>query len=182
MTLSRAERRAETDGRILDAARRLFAERGYERTTIRSVASAARVDPALIMQRFTSKQHLFDRAVQPAGSPGPAADPVEEVLGTLGWKLGELPPESLAMLRSMLTHPEAAASARSALTAQIGRLEASLDGTDARLRATLITLVMLGVTIGHQLLHLEELRDTPPEEIAGLLRPSLQALTADPAP
>ncbi|GAA3128068.1 hypothetical protein GCM10020001_056880 [Nonomuraea salmonea] len=40
-----------------------------------------------------------------------------------------------------------------------------------------MTLVLLGVTVGHQLLELDELRDVPEDEIARLLRPSLRALT-----
>ncbi len=172
----RAERKAASERRILEAARRLFAERGFERTTIRAVAAAAQVDPALVMQRFGSKRELFAQAVRVTEAGEAEGDTVEHVLGTLGWKPGESPPESLALLRSMLTHPEAAASARSSLTGQIERIGASLEGTDARLRAALMTLVMLGVTVGHQLLELEELRDVPPEEIARLLRPCLQAL------
>ncbi|GAA3128064.1 hypothetical protein GCM10020001_056870 [Nonomuraea salmonea] len=40
---------------------------------------------------------------------------VEGLLETLPMKLGELSQSRLAMLRSMLTHPEAAVSARRAL-------------------------------------------------------------------
>ncbi|GAA4055053.1 TetR/AcrR family transcriptional regulator [Nonomuraea soli] len=177
MSPTRAERRAASEQRILEAARLLFAERGFERTTIRAVATAAQVDPALVMQRFGSKQELFTRAVEHTTAQTPQEDdPVEHVLGTLGWKLGELPPESLAMLRSMLTHPEAASTARAALAGQIERIGSSLGGDDASLRAALMTVIMLGVTVGHQLLELEELRDVPPEEIARLLRPCLQEL------
>jgi AcrR family transcriptional regulator len=145
--LPRAERRRRTEGRILDAARALFAEVGFERATIRAVARAAEVDPALVMQYFGSKQELFRQAVR------------------------------VAMMRSMLTHPEAAASAREVLAGQIDRLAESIPGDDARLRAALMTMIMLGVTVGHQLLELDELRDVPQEEIARLLRPSLRALT-----
>ncbi|MEV4562314.1 TetR family transcriptional regulator [Nonomuraea sp. NPDC049419] len=189
--LPRAERRRRTEARILDAARSLFADMGYERATIRAVAKAAEVDPALVMQYFGSKQELFQRAVEvtsaPGGGqaggpdPGDAQAAVEEVverlLGSLPMKLGELSQSRLAMLRSMLTHPEAAVSARRALGEQIDRVAEALPGEDARLRAALMTLVLLGVTVGHQLLELDELRDVPEEEIARLLRPSLRALT-----
>ncbi|WP_279583306.1 helix-turn-helix domain-containing protein [Fodinicola feengrottensis] len=60
--VSRADRRRNTQERILAEARGLFAERGYERTTIRAVATAAQVDPALVMQYFGSKEELFGRA------------------------------------------------------------------------------------------------------------------------
>ncbi|MGV9301733.1 TetR family transcriptional regulator [Nonomuraea sp. NPDC004354] len=175
MTLTRAERRARTERRILEAARALFAERGFERTTIRAVAGAAGVDPALVMQHFGSKQGLFERAVQVAGDD--AERLVDDLLGSLGVKLGELPQSSLAVMRSMLTHPEAAASARATFSGQIERIAAAIEGGDARPKAALITLVLLGVTIGHQLLDLDELRDVPPDEVARLLRPALQALT-----
>lgn len=180
MSPTRAERRAESERRILQSARELFAERGFERTTIRAVAAAAQVDPALVMQRFGTKQELFAQAVRVDAGPeeGGAGDAVEHVLGTLGWKLGDMPAESLAMLRSMLTHPEAAEAARLALAGQVARIGASIGGdeAEARLRAALMTMVMLGVTIGYQLLELEELRDRPAEEIAALLRPALRAL------
>ncbi|MEO3797916.1 TetR family transcriptional regulator [Nonomuraea sp. B10E15] len=186
--LPRAERRRRTERRILDAARALFAEVGYERATIRAVARSAEVDPALVMQYFGSKQELFQQSVRGAAASGTdegegegqgegAEGLVERLLGTLGVKLGEMPQGSLAMMRSMLTHPEAAASARQVLGAQIDRLAESIPGEDARLRAALIMTVMVGVTVGNQLLELDELRGVPPEEIARLLRPSLRALT-----
>ncbi|TDD09361.1 TetR/AcrR family transcriptional regulator [Nonomuraea deserti] len=187
--LPRAERRRRTEGRILDAARALFAEVGYERATIRAIARSAEVDPALVMQYFGSKQELFQQSVRvtavdtatgtetDADTGTGAEDLVERLLGTLGAKMGEMPQGSLAMMRSMLTHPEAATSARQVLGAQIDRLTESIHGEDARLRAALIMTVMVGVTVGNQLLELDELRGVPPEEIARLLRPSLRALT-----
>ncbi|MFI7127739.1 TetR/AcrR family transcriptional regulator [Nonomuraea sp. NPDC050153] len=177
--LPRAERRRRTEGRILESARALFAEVGFERATIRAIAGRAEVDPALVMQYFGSKQELFQRAVRvapvPHGEPG-ADEAVDQLLGTLGLKMGELPQSSLAMMRSMLTHPEAAVSARKVLGEQIDRLAQAVPGEDARLRAALMMMIMLGVTVGHQLLDLDELRGVPPADIARLLRPGLQAL------
>ncbi|MBX6769744.1 MAG: helix-turn-helix transcriptional regulator, partial [Actinomadura rubrobrunea] len=178
MGSSRAERRRRSEQRILAAARTLFAERGFERTTIRAVAASAGVDPALVMQYFGSKQGLFERAVRASAAPdadhGPDDDVVENFLESLRVKLGGLPPVSQATLRSMLTHPDAAAAARSALTDQIDRLAAALPGDDAALRAALATALMLGVTLGHQMLDLPPLADAHPDEIARLLRPALQ--------
>ncbi|WP_062436471.1 TetR/AcrR family transcriptional regulator [Herbidospora daliensis] len=179
MTVSRAERRQRSEQRILGAARTLFAERGFERTTIRAVAARAGVDPALVMQHFGTKDDLFRRAVQAPPPDERAESPeglVDHLLDTLGLKMGGLSEQSLAMMRSMLTHPDASATARAALGAQIDRLAAGIDAPDARLRAALLTTIMLGVTVGHQLLDIEELRDVPPEELAALLRPVLHAL------
>ena len=59
---SREERRRRTEGCILQEARRLFAEEGFERATIRAVARRTGVDPALVMQYFGSKEGLFASA------------------------------------------------------------------------------------------------------------------------
>src|ERR1700761_1614266 len=51
-----------TRAAILDNARSQFGDHGFERTTIRSVAAAAGVDPALVMHYFSSKAGLFAAA------------------------------------------------------------------------------------------------------------------------
>jgi len=56
-------RSEETRRRILDAARRLFATEGYERTTIRAVASKAAIDPSMVMRYYGSKDGLFAAAM-----------------------------------------------------------------------------------------------------------------------
>jgi AcrR family transcriptional regulator len=55
-------RKAETQARILDAAGRLFATRGYERTSISSVATEARVSRAAIFWHFGTKAGLFEES------------------------------------------------------------------------------------------------------------------------
>src|ERR1044071_3794931 len=51
-----------TRAAILKAAQELFAELGYERTTVRDVAARASIDPAMVMRYFGSKEGLFARA------------------------------------------------------------------------------------------------------------------------
>src|SRR5689334_16457158 len=72
---TRAEQRRNTEARILDQARRLFAESGYDRTTIRAVATAADVDPGLVMHYFRSKEELFARATEGGTPPLPSGTP-----------------------------------------------------------------------------------------------------------
>ncbi|MGW7208829.1 TetR/AcrR family transcriptional regulator [Streptomyces sp. NPDC054837] len=178
---SRADRRRATEARILDSARELFAEKGFDRTTIRAVAAAAGVDPALVMQYFGSKRELFSQAVQALPvSPAPADTDalVDQLIASLGLKLGGLPEGTLAMMRSMLTDPAAADHARAALARQIDGVAATLPtDQDPELRAALIVTTLLGVTIGHQLLALPALHDAPPDRVAALLRPAIKALT-----
>ncbi|MFC9618728.1 TetR/AcrR family transcriptional regulator [Streptomyces sp. NPDC056930] len=186
--ISRADRRRATEARILDSARELFAERGFDRTTIRAVAAAAGVDPALVMQYFGAKRELFTQAVQ--ASPALPADAhtdgdgdalVDHLIATLGLKLGGLPDGTLAMMRSMLTDPAAADHARASLNRQIGSIGAALpEVEDPELRAALVITTMVGITIGHQLLGLDALRDAPADRIATLLRPAFKALTEPP--
>src|SRR5690606_11899482 len=80
-----------SEARILEAARSLFAEVGYERATIRAVAGAAGVDPALVMQYFGGKQELFQRAVQV--TPGHASD-----AGPGGADVRDVPEEEITRL------------------------------------------------------------------------------------
>ena len=48
---------------ILAAARRYFAAVGYDRATIRAIARAAKVDPALVLHYFGTKETLFSEAL-----------------------------------------------------------------------------------------------------------------------
>jgi AcrR family transcriptional regulator len=57
--LSKSDR---TRAAILAAAQQLFAGHGYERTTMREIATMAEIDPALVIRYFGSKDELFARA------------------------------------------------------------------------------------------------------------------------
>src|SRR3954451_404362 len=60
--LSRRERQAQvTRDEILAAARRLFAERGYTRTSVREIAQAAGVSPQTVYDSVGSKSQLVAR-------------------------------------------------------------------------------------------------------------------------
>ena len=54
-----------TKSAIEAAARDLFALQGYERTTVREIASAAGTDPSLIIRYFGSKEELFSLVAEP---------------------------------------------------------------------------------------------------------------------
>lgn len=54
--------------RILAEARASFAEHGYSGTTVRAVARAADVDPALVFHYYGSKENLLDVATTPPQS------------------------------------------------------------------------------------------------------------------
>ncbi|MBI1251629.1 MAG: TetR family transcriptional regulator [Alphaproteobacteria bacterium] len=60
---SRDLQREATRGRVLDAARRLFAERGYDETTIRDIAQMAGVAPGSVFTTFESKADLLQEII-----------------------------------------------------------------------------------------------------------------------
>ncbi|MET8364792.1 TetR family transcriptional regulator [Micromonospora sp. NPDC049580] len=62
-TRGRPRGNPDTRARIAEAARDLFREHGYPGTTVRAVAAAAGVDPALISYHFGSKQGLFSQSL-----------------------------------------------------------------------------------------------------------------------
>ena len=65
--MSRTGRRPgapDTREDILAAARRAFAARGYEATSLRSIAKQVHVDPALLVHYFGSKDGLFLAALE----------------------------------------------------------------------------------------------------------------------
>src|SRR5262245_27936943 len=62
MIESKTPKSERTRAAILKAAQELFAELGYDRTTVRDVAARASIDPAMVMRYFGSKDELFARA------------------------------------------------------------------------------------------------------------------------
>ena len=59
------EKSERTRAAIEAAARRLFAELGFDRTTVREIAAAAEIDPALVIRYFGSKDDLFSLVAEP---------------------------------------------------------------------------------------------------------------------
>jgi AcrR family transcriptional regulator len=178
---SRAEQRRRTEARILDAATRIFLTDGYERTTIRGVASAAEVDAGLVMHYFGSKQELFRRVIETApvseisGTPGQAA---EQILTSLASRLAAEPIASLTLLRSMLTNPEAASAAGAAITRYQAQIAGAIPADDADLRAAIISAITLGMIVSRHLIKSGELASADPAQVIELLRPCVISLVA----
>jgi AcrR family transcriptional regulator len=59
MGRQRDEQKQRTRARILDAARKLFTDPGYEATTIRMIASEANVAPGSVFTTFESKEDVL---------------------------------------------------------------------------------------------------------------------------
>jgi AcrR family transcriptional regulator len=181
---SRAEQRRRTEARILDAAGQIFLTAGYERTTIRAVASAAGVDAGLVMHYFGSKQELYRRVIDAAPVPelsGTPAEVAEQILAGLADRLASAPVASLALLRSMLTNPEAASAASAGIARYEAQIAQAIPAADADLRAAIISAVTMGITISRHLIKADELATADPAQIISLLRPCLLSLAAQPS-
>ena len=107
---------SDTRERILANARELFARNGIDKTSIRAVAAAAGVDPALVHHYYGTKRQLFAAAIHIPIDPmvvlRPLREtPVEEIGYTLPSILlplwdSELGKGFIATLRSLLAGSE----------------------------------------------------------------------------
>jgi AcrR family transcriptional regulator len=174
---SRDAKRARTAQRILEAARQEFATRGFDGATIRGIAGAAGVDASLVMQHYGSKVALFNAAVQLPGNDSASA--AEHLLEVLAVRLGELPPETSALVRSMLTVPEAADAMRAYLDERVDNLTRSLGGDDAHLRALITVSGILGLTITQHFLKLRAFDDVSHEALLQAARGWIAHLSDD---
>jgi AcrR family transcriptional regulator len=157
-----------TAQRILEAARAEFGEHGFEAATIRRIARRANVDPSLVMQHYGSKAALFALAIQLGeADPGKVETHLRDVLDV---RLAELPPETKALVRSMLTAPEAADSMSAFLNERVANLSRAM-GDDADLRAALIVSSILGLTIARHFLKLDAFTSASDADITRVARP-----------
>jgi AcrR family transcriptional regulator len=180
---SRAEQRRRTEARILDAATQVFFSAGYDRATIRAVAMAAGVDAGLVMHYFGSKQELYRRVIDAAPVPevsGTPTEATEQILASLADRLANAPVASLALLRSMLTNPEAASAASAGIARYEAQIAEAIPADDADLRAAIISAVTFGITISRHLIKSDELATADPAQIIRLLRPCVFSLAACP--
>ncbi len=177
---------------ILEAARGSFAEHGYDRATIRDIASHAEVDPALVIHYFGSKEALFTEALQLPVQPGEvlsrgmAAGP-DQIGATVvrafleSWE----PPESrvrlMAMLRSALTNDAAMGMIRDLLVREVfGPITETLGVPDAQLRATLVGSQLIGLSVMRYVGHIEPLASATVDDLVAALGPTVQRyLTGD---
>lgn len=76
----RREQAEQTRERVLDAAQRVFVERGFEAATVNAIAAAADVSPETVYARFGSKRALLVELVGRAAQ-GPDGSPILEQKG-----------------------------------------------------------------------------------------------------
>ncbi|MFD1539114.1 TetR/AcrR family transcriptional regulator [Nonomuraea guangzhouensis] len=188
MTISRRPGRrpgsADTRGEILAAARRVFAEKGFDKATVRGIAREANVDPALVHHYFDTKEGMFAAAMQLPVTPDQIVPlllegPREEI----GERLVRLilsvtsAPETrepmVALIRSAMTNQQAETMFREFVTnALLYRVADRLEVPHLRIEAAFAQ--MFGIVMGRYVLRLEPLASADPEELVELLGPTVQ--------
>jgi AcrR family transcriptional regulator len=186
---SRSGRRPGPSGTrqaIEETARKLFAELGYERTSLRQVALQAGVDPALVSHFYGKKQDLFLAVVELPIEPTMVID---RVLGgdkdTAGQRLAALALEILddevsrrpmiGIVRAATSEPEAARLVRDFLTRKIMKpIAEGLGSADADYRASLAMSQVHGFALARYVIGLEPLVDRPREQLIADLGCTLQ--------
>ncbi|WP_030972399.1 MULTISPECIES: TetR family transcriptional regulator [unclassified Streptomyces] len=187
----RPARTAETTGpgareRILEAARTEFAERGYDKTSIRGIAKRAAVDAALVHHYFGTKDEVFAAAIEVSFEPA-LVIPAVLAGGTDGlgerlaryfigvWENPATRAPLLAIMRSALTHEAAAKVLRGfVLRRLLERVAETLDVPDPTFRAELAASHMIGIAMLRYVIKAEPLASAEPEKIVAMVAPTLQ--------
>jgi AcrR family transcriptional regulator len=192
--LARTGRRPGAGGtrdKILAAARTQFGRHGYEGATIRGIATAARVDPKLVLHYFDSKDGVFEAALELPFDPAAALPPLLAAgVDGLGIRLARFfldvwdsPSGSRlhAMLRSIVASESAATRMRDFATREIlGRLAEALELDHPRLRASLAASQLIGVAMLRYVVKVEPLASAPAAEVAEWVGPTLQRYFTEP--
>ncbi|MFD6347166.1 TetR family transcriptional regulator [Streptomyces roseolus] len=172
--------------RILAAARTQFAERGYDKTSVRGIAKGAGVDPALVHHYFGTKDEVFAAAIEVSFEPTlvvPALleGPREEVGERLArffvgvWENPATRAPLLAVIRSAVTHEAAAKVLRTfVLRRLLERVASGLAVPDPKFRAELAASQMIGIAVLRYVLQVEPLASADPETIVAEVAPTLQ--------
>lgn len=165
---------------ILAAARERFAADGYDRATIRAIASDAGIDPAMVMRYYGNKERLFAAAAEfDLELPDLSAVPVERIgtaLVTHFLERWERDDTLLILLRTGVTNAAAAERMRSIFAEQLGPVIArvSVDPAQGPARAALAASQILGMALCRFVLAFPPVVDMSRQQVVAWLGPTIQ--------
>lgn len=177
---------SDTRDQILAVARRRFATRGYDATSLRGIATDAKVDPALLIHYFDTKEGLFTAATGlPTGLSEVFAGQQGQTLRDFAESLvrsylrfvdsDQSRNAILALVRSAVSNEKAAAMLREFLAAELLPVIASRTGHEnAPLRAGLVAAQLMGVAMLRHVVRLDPVARATPDEIVALVAPVIE--------
>jgi AcrR family transcriptional regulator len=168
-----------TRAAILDAAQKLFAQHGHDRTTVRDIAATASIDPALVIRYFGSKDELFVRAAAfDLRMPDLSKVKRSQIGDTLirrFLELGEGFTGMTVLLRSAASNDYAASRVRELFAAQVLPAFARVGSrADAAERAGLVASQLLGLALCRYILKIPPVAEMSAQEIVKHIGPTIQ--------
>jgi len=175
-----------TKASILNAAQAQFGEHGFERTTIRSVAAAAAVDPALVMHYFGNKAGLFAAAtrldIRFPDLSGVAPEDVAAVVIPMFVEVWGPDGSFLPLLRAAATNKLAADALLKVFGTQVAPALAAVVPDRPAERAALVGAQLLGVAVSRHILGAAPLAQMSDAELVAWLSPVLAHYLTYPMP
>ncbi len=181
----------DTRGELLDAARVVFAERGYEGATVRAIAERAGVDAAMVNHWFGNKEALFtaslDIPIDPTtvfpeivgGDPDHLGERLVGRFVSVWDATGGAPLASL--IRSVATHDAAARMLREFVSqVLLTRIVSAIAPDQADLRASLVGSQLIGLGMARYVVKLEPLASADHATIVGAVAPTVQRYLTGP--
>lgn len=182
----------ETREALLEAARAVFAESGYDGATVRAIATRAGVDAAMVSHWFGSKDGLFGQAVLDL-----PFDPTEIIASLLDGPREELGERIVrtfvarwdgaggqvftALIRSITTNEDALRALRDVLVKHLlTTVVKATNGDRPELRAALCGTQIVGLGVARYIGVLEPIAYADVDTLATTIAPTLQRyLTGD---
>ena len=177
---------SSTRAAITAAAAERFTAAGYDATSLRQIAAAAGVDPALVRRFFGSKEQLFTAVAATVIDPGlalaavtggPAGAAGERLLRHFLALLGDVsrPGSLLGLVRSAVTSEHAARLLRQFLAHRLLReIAASLPAGRPALGPALAASQLVGLAVARYAVQLPPLTAAGTEELVATVAPVLQ--------
>jgi AcrR family transcriptional regulator len=170
---------------ILDAARMLFSERGYQGATMRAIAAEAGVDAALVVHFFGNKATLLAEAVEWPFDPEVEMPKLlvdgrhhagRHLVGLFvrTWDDEGSRNPILTLLRAATIEPQAASMLREFMGRLYAPLMDRLRVDQPELRADLAVSQLLGLGLVRYLLKAEPLASATPEAVVDWTAPTVQ--------
>jgi AcrR family transcriptional regulator len=185
----------DTRQSILAAARDQFAEKGYDKASIRAIAATADVDPALVHHYFGTKEKLFLATMNSPINPGeliPQAlqgprEQAGERLVRMALSVWDSPAgtAAVAVFRSALSNEWTARLLREFVVTQILRRAISelvTDPAEGPTRSSLVATQIAGLMVTRYVLKIEPIASADPELLVAAIGPNVQRFLSDPLP